>query len=223
MSAVPQPASRPLRDQEVLGELLHSISQPLTSLRCSLELSVGEVAEQQQEAVSIALEHTDQVIGMVKLMREYLDAEPRALSSPVLIAPVVRSVVEQLASVADARQVQLQLAGTCTATIPLAEPQIQLALQYLVGVFIEGQPPNSTVTLQWEEISAASLLRARVEPTSSPVGCSTRGRASQCEPVGSTLRHVKLAIARRVLESAGARLESNSDPPGFALRIPRLP
>jgi hypothetical protein len=34
MSAAPQPSLRLLQDQEVLGELLHSLSQPLTSLRC---------------------------------------------------------------------------------------------------------------------------------------------------------------------------------------------
>ncbi len=45
---------------DVLGELLHSLSQPLTTLRCSLELSLDhateEVTEQQQASVSAALE-----------------------------------------------------------------------------------------------------------------------------------------------------------------------
>jgi hypothetical protein len=63
------------RSRDVLGELLHSLSQPLTSLRCSLELSIEEVAEQQQESVAVALQQTEKVIGMIQLMREYLDAE----------------------------------------------------------------------------------------------------------------------------------------------------
>ena len=71
------------RGPDVLGELLHSLSQPLTSLRCSLELSlqlpldrsIEEVTEQQQASVSAALQQTENVIGMIQLMREYLDAE----------------------------------------------------------------------------------------------------------------------------------------------------
>ena len=75
MSTGPQPFASRSHEQALLGELLHSLSQPLTSLRCSLELSVEEIAGQQQDAVSAALEQTDRVIGVVRLMREYLDTE----------------------------------------------------------------------------------------------------------------------------------------------------
>lgn len=54
------------RGPDVLGELLHSLSQPLTSLRCSLELSIEEVAEQQHASVSVALQQTEKVIGMIQ-------------------------------------------------------------------------------------------------------------------------------------------------------------
>jgi signal transduction histidine kinase len=75
MSTSPHSFPKLPRGPDVLGELLHSLSQPLTSLRCSLELSIEEVAEQQQESVSVALQQTEKVIGMIQLMREYLDAE----------------------------------------------------------------------------------------------------------------------------------------------------
>ncbi len=87
MSTSPHSFSKLPRGPDVLGELLHSLSQPLTSLRCSLELSldlplelsrelsIKEVAEQQQESVAAALQQTEKVIGMIQLMREYLDAE----------------------------------------------------------------------------------------------------------------------------------------------------
>jgi hypothetical protein len=89
----------------VLGELLLSLSQPLTSLRCSLELSLQlpldlsteQAAEQQHASVSVALQPTERVIFMIRLMREYLDAEqpaPEAFSS--VLAPATRSVIEEL-------------------------------------------------------------------------------------------------------------------------------
>ena len=93
MSAALQSSLELLQNQEALGELLHSLSQPLTSLRCSLELSIDEVAEQQQATVSVALQQTEKVIGMIQLMREYLDAEqPGSEADPVALTPAVRAV-----------------------------------------------------------------------------------------------------------------------------------
>jgi hypothetical protein len=78
-SPAPMPESRL---QAVLGELLHSLSQPLTTLHCALELSINPVAEQQQKAVAAALEQVDRAIRVVELMRECLEAEPAGPAPP---------------------------------------------------------------------------------------------------------------------------------------------
>lgn len=223
MSAGPQPLHKPPQDQEVLGELLHSLSQPLTSLRCSLELSIEEVAGEQQEAVSVALEQADRAIGLVKLMREYLDAELRVPApQPVPLAPVLRAVVEQLSSVAAVRQVRLQLAGRCAATLPMPEPRLRLALQYLIGVLIEAQPANRGIALRLKDSPSESVLRVEVESVSCPAGGVLPGPQSRRDPVSASLRRVKLAIASRVLESAGASLVfDDGDQPTFVLHIPK--
>jgi len=49
-------------DQAVLGELLHSLSQPLTSLRCSLELSRRRDRGAAAGRCFRALEQTDRVM-----------------------------------------------------------------------------------------------------------------------------------------------------------------
>ncbi len=201
----------------MLGELLHSMSQPLTSLRCSLELSIEEVAGRQQEAVSVALEQTEKVIGMVKLMREYLDAELGAPPPhPVALAPVLTAVVAQLSSVAAARQVRLQLTGTSAASISVAEARLRLALQYLITALIEPQPANREIALRLEENPSESLLRAQV------AGDVSTALKPRPDPVSVTLRRARLAIASRVLESAGASLVfDDGDQPAFVLRIPK--
>jgi light-regulated signal transduction histidine kinase (bacteriophytochrome) len=217
MSAGSQPLFGRTQDQVVLGELLHSLSQPLTSLRCSLELSVEEVAGQQQDAVSAALEQTDRVIGVVRLMREYLDAESATPpQTPAPVGPVLRSVVDQLSPKAAERQVRLQLSGGCSPTIALPEPRLRLALQYLIGVLIEGQARPRDITLRLEQGPSESELRAHVEQeVSSAI-------APGGDPVTATLHIVQLAIARRLLESAGAVLIFGGDNhSGFLLRIPR--
>jgi hypothetical protein len=90
MNASPAPAPES-RLQAVLGELLHSLSQPLTTLHCSLELSIDPVAEQQQKAVAAALEQLDRAIRVVELMRECLKAEPAEAAHQSGNAPKARS------------------------------------------------------------------------------------------------------------------------------------
>jgi signal transduction histidine kinase len=223
MSALPQPSLKLLQDQAVLGELLHSLSQPLTSLRCSLELSFDEVAEQQQAGVSVALQQTEKVIGMIQLMREYLDAEePGSEAHPVALAPAVRAVVEELSSIAALRGIRLPLAGTSTASVPVPEPRLRLALQYLLAAPIQTAPVNSEITLRLEEGSSESVLRVACEKGARPHDDGARAAHSKRDSVSGTLGKVRIAIASRVLEAAGAFLAiEDGDRPGFVLRIPR--
>ncbi len=217
MSTGPQALPEQTQDQAVLGVLLHSLSQPLTSLRCSLELSAEDVAGQ-QDAVSVALQQTDRVIAVVKLMREYLDTECAAVAQPsVPVGPVLRNVVNDLSSMAAERQVGLRLMGGCSSTIALPEPRLRLALQYLIGVLVEQQPRHGEITLRLEQGASESELRALVAPRD----CSA---AAKHDPGIATLHDVQLAIARRLLESAGASLVfGGDDHSGFLLCIPRPP
>jgi signal transduction histidine kinase len=215
MSAGPQPLPRSLQDQGVLGELLHSMSQPLTSLRCTLELSIEKAAGRQQKAVSAALEQADRVIGMVKLMREYLDAELGTLPHSVALVPALSAVIQQLSSVAAGRRIRLQLTGTSAASIWVSEPQLQLALQYLINGLIDRQPANGEISLRFEENPSESLLFGQVP-------CPISALQPKNDSVGVTLRRVKLAIASRVLESGGATLVfDGADQTAFVLRIPQ--
>ncbi len=121
-----------MHDQDVPGELLHSLSQPLTSLRCSLEMSLDDAAEPQQTSVVLALQQIEQVIGMVQLMREYLDAEqPGTEARRTSLDRVLRKVIEDLSAIAEVRGITLRLEGTCSATVALPEFRLRLALQYL--------------------------------------------------------------------------------------------
>ena len=230
---------------DVLGELLHSLSQPLTGLRCSLELSlqlpldlsIEQVAEQQQASVAVALQQTEKVIGMIQLMREYLDAEHTGPEiCPVALEPALRSVIEELSSIAAVRGIELRLSGTCTATLPVPDPRLRLALQYLIATMIEAQPMHGKVMLLLGEGPAGTVLRVAGEhgfhhpnfreterSTKNPTTMFDRTRTTSASML--TLRRVRLAIARRVLETAGASLVFGAGdaggPTGFVLRIPR--
>jgi len=251
MSTSPHSFSKLPRGSDVLGELLHSLSQPLTSLRCSLELSlehslefsIEEVAERRQESVSAALQQTEKVIGMIQLMREYLAAEqPSPETCSVALAPVLRSVIEELSSIAAVRDIQLRLSGTCTATLPVLQARLRLALQYLIAAMIEAQAAGGKVMLLLGEGPAGAVLRVDVErgfrePSGRELDCrdldgrdqerSATGPQTERDPARAmsasmaTLRRVRLVIASRVLENAGASLVfGDVGHAGFVLRIP---
>ena len=225
MSASPSSFPKRPQSRDVLDELLHSLSQPLTSLRCSLELSldpsldlsIDEPADQRQESVALALQQTEQIVGMIQLMREYLDAgQPGPGAYSAALAPAMRSVVEELSSIAAVRSVRLRLVGTCAATVPVPESRLRLALQYLIATMIDAQPVGGSVMLLLGEGPAEAVLRVEGDR-----------RCRQPAAATSTLRRARLAIASRVLETAGASLvfgdpvPAISDPAGFVLRIPR--
>jgi hypothetical protein len=221
VSTSPQSSPKGFRGPDVLGELLHSLSQPLTSLQCSLEMSFDEIAEQQPEAVSIALQQTERVIGMVQLMREYLDAEQSAEPASAALAPAVRSVVEGQKRIAELRDVDLRLVGTCRATLGAPDSRLRLALQYLLGWTIEGQPIGGRVALLLGEGPAGALLRVEGERIEIDSVKIESGATSPADRPAPSLSRARLVVATRILEAAGASLTLNDGAAaGFVLRIP---
>lgn len=207
-----------LGNPDLLGHLLHALCQPLTTLRCALELSLDDFNDRQCEAVIVALEQTDRAIETVELMRECLELEHG--SSPVGsvgLMPAVNAVLEQLAQVAEAHRIPLAVSGTSAAVLMANEYWLQRALRYLIGSLIETQAPGNAITVLVEDRASHALLSAHSLGRRQFTGDHAEsGRAA------SHLRQARLAIAQRVLESAGASLDlCNGERSGFAVRVPR--
>lgn len=204
-----------LHDHDVLGELLHSVNQPLTSLRCSLELSLDEAAEPQQTSVVLALQHTEQVIGMMQLMREYLDAEQTGAEvRRTSVDQVLRNVIEDVSSIVEVRGISVRIEGACSATVAVPASRLRLALQYLGLALMASADDGGTLLFSLEEGSTESALRAKI------VGSTRRAETNSTQ---DTIRRVRLAIAQKILETGGMLLTTeNGVHAGFALRIPRM-
>jgi signal transduction histidine kinase len=206
-------------NRELLGELLHSVSQPLTTLRCSLELSLDEAADQQQHTITTALEQTEDVIALIRLMREYLDAEHGEAEGPAIaLMPVLTSVSDDLSPWAALREVRIRMMGTCSAELSIKASGLRRALEYLLSAMIERQAAGSEITFRMSENPSEALVRIEGERGLGNQPNSNRTRDS----VGSTMRRVRLAIAARVLESAGVTLACDDDVPGLVLRLPHV-
>jgi hypothetical protein len=207
------------QDQQLLGELLHSLSQPLTSLRCSLELSMDELADSPQQSVSAALQQTERVIGMIQLMREFLDTQEQTGGKQVALMPVVNSVCDDLSSIAAIRNIHLRVVGTFGARVRIPEPRLRIALQYLLLGMIEQQPEDSEIIILLGEGSKGALLRA--QSASVYAESERRNPPPKRDSARAIMRRVQLAIACRVLESGRAVVAVDENTSGFVLRIPR--
>jgi signal transduction histidine kinase len=205
-------------NRELLGELLHSVSQPLTTLRCSLELSLAEAVERRQQTITTALEQTEAVIAMIQLMREHLDAEQgEAKGPPVGLTPILTSLIGDLATWAALREVHIRVMGTCPAELPVNPFWLRRAFEYLITAMIERQPAGGEITLWMMETPSGVLLRLEGERGFEKAQLNSN---RTCDSAVATMRWVRLAIATRVLEKAGATLGFDDGARGVVLRLP---
>lgn len=223
MSAGMHSFSRLPSDQEVLGELLHSLSQPLTSLRCSLELSIDEAPDQYPRTVAAALEQTQAAVEMVQLMREYLDAEHGGVfAAAVELLPVLRNICDDLVSIAETRGIQVRLMGTCSTTVGIDESRLRRALQYLIMAVIEQQESGCAITVSLGEVPSGTLLRVQGSRSVQSQSSNGTERNSRSHPPRASLnmRWARRATAVRMLESVGLAVTFDDEGPGFSLQIP---
>jgi hypothetical protein len=216
-------SSSPLpENRELLDELLHSVSQPLTTLRCSLELSLDEAADQQQRTITTALEQTESVIALIHLMREYLDTAQGEAEGPAsALMPVLKSVSGDLAPLAALRQVRIRVVGMCSGELPIKVSWMRKALEYLFSALIERQPAGSEIILRMSENPLGVLIRIEGERGFGFQSGIQSNSNPRHDSVGATMRRVRLAIAASVLESGGVTLAFADGAPGVVLRKPR--
>jgi hypothetical protein len=139
----------------------------------------------------------------------------------------------------------------------LPEARLKLALQYLIASMLDAQPAGGKVTLLLGEGPAGTVLRAEADPTGHetnsrelnfPEAENSTSQPTKHQPTKSqstkrnpapyvpasvaALRRIRLAIASRLLEGAGAALvfggnstvdRPSLSPAGFVLRIAHRP
>jgi len=205
-------------EAEVLGTLLHSLCQPLTTLRCSLELAADRPPDTQGEVIPAALEQADRAILAVQLIREYLEivnaTNPRQLTP---LSPALDAVLVQLSVVAEVRRIPLLKTGSSCAEVFADQFWLRRALSYLIGAALEAASSGNAIVVALEDTPAGTLLIVK------SLSCS-ESQGVPAHPLSAPvhLRDAHIAIANRILAFAGIPLEYfDNTRSGFILRIPR--
>src|SRR6266705_830270 len=76
--------------RELIFDLFHALNQPLTTLRCSLELTLHQprTAKQYRDSLAGALRHTEQITWLTTDLRELLEADDASDDRKVLALEV---------------------------------------------------------------------------------------------------------------------------------------
>ena len=96
--------------RELISDLFHALNQPLTTLRCSLELALQQprTAKQYRDGLSVALKHAEQIAWLATGIRELLEADDADDDRQVLALEVcLQEAVVDLLPVAETAGVRL--------------------------------------------------------------------------------------------------------------------
>jgi signal transduction histidine kinase len=212
--------------RQLVAELFHALSQPLTALRCSLEMALsGRFSPgPSQENLRLALEHAEQIAHLATGIRELVETEgPGGVNGIVNLESSLGEAVMDLVPVAESAGVRLGFHAPHACPV-LAEPRrLRQALFYLVESALAGAEPGESVQVQVGERERQAIVLVTVSRSPAAgaglVAWPGAGGEGRTRDLG---RRLGLAIASRTFEAAGGSLYVEEDERTWRLRL-RLP
>ena len=202
MSPVAESPPRNLAGQgSFVSDVLHKLSQPLTALQCSLELSLarGQASEDFRASVEAALENAERLRQSVLLLRELSDADdPGDISAPVPLQELLQELQQDFLPVCES-------AGGCL-TVSCDPMQVRgngaklrRAFFYLLEYLLRSSRQRSlSVTVE-----QTKERRAEIRMTFSGVKLAVAPANDGSDSTSTG----ELEIARRTLRAVGGDLE----------------
>ena len=222
--------------QQLLHDIFHDLSQPLSTLTCLLEVNllVSRPAKRTRHDLQIALKQIHAVTRLMSGLRELVEAGDRQQDHPLLnLGDCLAEVVADLLPVAENRGVKLVLVGGTGTSCGQCLVRLQASrLRQGVLRLLEFALDSGAAGGEIEITAAADGDVGRVVvaiPTVSMAEVEAEARAKNPVLAGgpslkqrALKRRLAWAIARRIFEGAGGSLQVQNDAPGLRLEV-RLP
>jgi signal transduction histidine kinase len=187
--------------RQLVSDLFHQLSQPLTTLCCSLELAQLQTpsAERYSEVVGHALAQTEKVSALATAIRELFDAGHAGNGGEVLeLRRAVEDAAADLLPVAESAGVQVICPPGPACRVWFDAPRLRQGLFHLMG-FVIGAG-GSSVRIELAERGAEAVLTLAVSPAGVQDGPPPANSDEEL------LRRLGLGIARAIFEAAGGTL-----------------
>ena len=227
------PALPDCESPRLVADLFHALSQPLTTLCCSLELTLQQTPTEKQyrESVTRALAQAEQVSWLATGIRELLDAAEAAPDLEVLqMQAAVQDAVSDLLPVAELAGVRICYLPRSPGSVRFEARRLRRGLFHLLS-FVVGWGGGAVVRIELSEsgeqvvlaltVSGEGISREAME--SAPESSSPASSSQDALPRDLT-RRLGLGIARATFEAAGGsfRAERGIESMIVEVRLPRV-
>ena len=202
--------------RQLVSDLFHQLSQPITTLCCSLELALLQTpdAEQYGEIVSQALCQAEKVSSLATAIRELFDASQPGEHGEVLeLGAALAETVSDLLPVAESAEVQVCHVPGPACPVRFDAARLRQGLFHLIGFVIGSGAPGAVVKIELEARGAEAMLALTVSRES--VGERSPDSISDRE----LLRRLGLGIARAIFVAAGGSLTVKRAAESFSVEV----
>jgi len=213
-SATAQPCAR-----NCLAGVAHLLSQPLTALRGSLELSLLTAQEpaELRLAAEEALVQAEEMVRLVALLRELADAETGMAEKKLLwLGELAVEVLEDLHPLADPRAVRLELNRGDDVQVWASPVRLRQALLKIIYRAIQREPRGRTVQIEPLRAGNQGCLEVRTDAAADAPRAS--GWQVELYPVAPAFDAIKEStglewlIAVQIIRHMGGTVLSDGPP-----------
>jgi signal transduction histidine kinase len=209
-------------DRQLLADLFHALSQPLTALRCSLELALDprRSAEQCREGGRTALAYAEQVSRLCGGIRMLADADDLGDDLQMIsLGDCLREMVDTMRPLAEAHGGSLILRDqTAAARVRCGKQRLRHGVFSLLEYALQGcrAPARIELAAGWQADGVGLVLTVVPNPRAEKIA------AAKAEEENPLQRRLALAVARRIFHSAGGSLQVRNGGENLRLEV-RLP
>jgi C4-dicarboxylate-specific signal transduction histidine kinase len=199
----PEPASD-CEFRRLVSDLFHQLSQPLTTLCCSLELALLQTptADQYGHLISQTLIQAEKASLLATAIRELIDAGQAAEGSEILeLRKAVDEAIDDLLPVAESAGIQLCYRSGPACRIWFNPSRLRQGLFHLLGFVLSSSARGAVVKIDLKELAEEVVLGLTVAEVGDV--------ASTASPEQELSQRLGLGIARTIFEAARGSLSIN--------------
>jgi hypothetical protein len=204
-----QPGVPDGEDHQLMDDLFHALSQPLTTLRCGLGLSLQHSSggKQLRRDLEIALQAAESVSWLVAGIRELTEATSPSPTGSANLHECLRKTLDDLEPLARSAQLRLSLVSNVSMEVKMEPSRLRQALLYLLEFIWRSSPGGSEMTITMvEETEHVVLTFQGPLPPPARETCDLKLR-------------VAWAIASRIFRAAAGSVHLQADSSHCFLKV----
>jgi len=212
----------------LVAELFHALNQPLTTLRCSLELALIQprTVEQTNGTLRQALAQAERLAWLASGLQELMASDDAGDDREMLELDVyVQQVVMDILPVAETAGVQISLHRSSGCCVVFEARRLRQALFHLMEYALSAVRAGTAIRVEIRQQDDEALLTLETTPGPDPreLPAADAERLDEGPGRAELARRLQLAIVRGIMAAAGGKfqLSSAGQALSFEIRLPQ--